>query len=138
MRISTYNDLGFVQFDRRDEDGFVIFDVSAGMAEFTGRNQGIILLDVPEFLKRLAEFEVTRLGKVTLEGSEDFSFWVEAFDRAGHVGIGFRLRRYVYTGCKKALPLTFEGGFEFDAGSTLELVRNFRELLRGEHWNSVV
>jgi hypothetical protein len=130
MRISAYNDTAFIQLERRNEDGYDIFDVSAEQAGFSGRNQRVIMMGVSEFLQQLGKLEATRRGAVVLEGSEEFRLSVEVLDTSGHIWIGFRICRHVYQARDRTPVLTMEGGFEFDAEFVHYLIRDFRELLK--------
>lgn len=133
MRITAHKDQSaFIEFERREEDGYAIFDVRAELAGFRACNPGIILVRVPDFLCQLSEFERTRRGEAVIEGTEDFRLSIGALDTAGHIWTGFRISRQVYhLGGGRTLPLTLEGGFEYNSEFTNQLVRDFRVLLRG-------
>jgi hypothetical protein len=93
MRIQTPDGSSFIQIDRRDEDGYAIFDVMASIEGFTGRNKSVIFTGCGEFLRQLRAFDAKRAGKVTLEGTEQCRLSIATFDGAGHMRVDVRLCR---------------------------------------------
>jgi hypothetical protein len=70
MRFQTPDGSSFIQLERRDEDGYAIFDVTASIEGFSGRNKSVIFTGCTEFLRQLRAFDAKREGTVTLEGTE--------------------------------------------------------------------
>lgn len=131
LRLSAHDGSAFIQLERRDIDGYAIFDIAAEIAEFKGRNHSVVLSKVADFLRQLDEFEISRRGTATLEGSEQFHLSIEALDTAGHIWVSYRLCRYVHTFSNRGtIPLTLEAGFGFEAEFTIRLVKEFHGLLR--------
>jgi hypothetical protein len=130
MRFQTPDGSSFIQLDRRDEDGYAIFDVTASIEGFTGRNKGVIFTGCTEFLRQLRAFDAKRKGTVTLEGTEQCRLSVATFDAAGHMRVDVRLCRYSYQPGPKTIVLTLEGGFVFDVEFANSLFKEMHELLR--------
>jgi hypothetical protein len=131
MRFQTQDGSSFIQLDRREEDGYAIFDVTASLEGFAGRNKSVIFTGCTEFLRQLRGFDAKREGSVTLEGSEQFRLTIATFDAAGHMRVDVRLCRYSYQPGPKTTVLTLEGGFVFDVEFANSLFKEMHELLRG-------
>lgn len=130
MRFQSPDRLSFVQIDRRDEDGYAIFDVTASIEGFTGRNDGVIFTGCTEFLEQLRAFDEKRNGTVILKGTEECRLSITAFDATGHMRIDIRLCRYSYQPGPRTTVLTLEGGFVIDVEFANGLFKELRELLR--------
>lgn len=130
MRFQTPDGSSFIQLDRRDEDGYAIFDVTASIEGFTGRNKGVIFTGCTEFLRQLRAFDAKRDGTVTLEGTEQCRLTIATFDGAGHMRVDVRLCRYSYQPGPKTTVLTLEGGFVFDVEFANSLFKEMHELFR--------
>ena len=130
MRFQTPDGSSFIQLDRRDEDGYAIFDVTAVIEGFAGRNKGVIFTGSAEFLRQLRAFDAKREGTVTLEGTEQCRLSIATFDGAGHMRVDVRLCRYRYQPGPKTVVLTLEGGFVFDVEFANSLFKEMHELLR--------
>jgi hypothetical protein len=131
MRFQTPDGSSFIQLDRRDEDGYAIFDVTASIEGFAGRNNGVIFTECQEFLRQLHALDAKRDGAVTLEGTEQCRLSIATFDAAGHMRVDVRLCRYSYQPGPKTTVLTLEGGFVFDVEFANRLFKEMHELLRG-------
>jgi hypothetical protein len=130
MRFQTPDGSSFIQIDRRDEDGYAIFDVTAAIEGFTGRNKGVIFTRCTEFLRQLRGFDAKREGTVTLEGTEQNRLSIATFDGTGHMRVDVRLCRYSHQPGPKTTVLTLEGGFVFDVEFANSLFKEMHELLR--------
>jgi hypothetical protein len=130
MRFQTPDGSSFIQLDRRDEDGYAIFDVTASIEGFTGRNKSVIFTGCTEFLRQLRAFDAKREGMVTLEGTEQCRLSIATFDGAGHMRVDVRLCRYSYQPGPRTTVLTLEGGFLFDVEFANSLFKDMHELLR--------
>ena len=130
MRFQTPDGSSFVQLDRRDEDGYAIFDFTASIEGFTGRNESVIFTRCQEFLRQLHAFDAKRNGAVTLEGTEQCRLSIATFDAAGHMRVEVRLCRNIYEHGPKTTVLTLEGGFVFDVEFANSLFKELHELLR--------
>lgn len=130
MRFRATDSSSFIQIDRREEDGYAIFDVTASIEGFTGRNQSVIFNGCAEFLRQVRAFDAKRAGKVTLEGTEECWLSIGTFDGAGHMRVDIRLSRYSYQSGPRTTVLTLEGGFVFDVEFANSLFREMHELLR--------
>lgn len=131
MRFQAPDGLSFIQLDKRVEDGYAIFDVTASIEEFTGRNKSVIFTGCADFLRKLDEFDRKREGAVILEGTGQCQLVLSTFDSAGHMRVDVRVCRVVYQHLGgKAMPLVLEGGFPFDAEFANQIFRDLRELLR--------
>ncbi|OAI43205.1 hypothetical protein AYO41_02555 [Verrucomicrobia bacterium SCGC AG-212-E04] len=130
MRFQTTDGLSYVQLDRRDDDGYAVFDVTAVIEEFAGRNKSVIFTGCTDFLRQLRAFDAKRAGTVTLEGTEQCRLSVATFDGAGHMRVDIRLCRYSYQPGPKTTILTLEGGFDFDVEFANSLFKQMHELLR--------
>lgn len=130
MRFQTPDGSSFIQLDRRDEDGYAIFDVTAVIEGFSGRNKGVIFTGCTEFLRQLRAFDAKREGTVTLEGTEQSRLTIATIDGAGHMRVDVRLCRYSYQPGPRTTILTLEGGFVFDVEFANSLFKEMHELLR--------
>jgi hypothetical protein len=130
MRFQTPDGSSFIQIERRDEDGYAIFDVTASIEGFTGRNKSVIFTGCAGFLSQLRAFNAKRDGKVTLIGTEECQLSIATFDGAGHMRVDIHLCRYSYQAGPKTAVLTLEGGFVFDVEFANSLFREMHELLR--------
>ena len=130
MRFQTPDGSSFIRIERRDEDGYAIFDVTASIEGFTGRNKGVMFTGCTEFLRQLRAFDAKREGTVTLEGTEQSRLTIATFDGAGHMRVDVRLCRYSYQPGPKTTVLTLEGGFVFDVEFANSLFKEMHELLR--------
>ena len=130
MRFQTPDGSSFVQLDRRDEDGCAIFDVTAVIEGFAGRNKCVIFTGCTEFLRQLRAFDAKREGAVTLEGTEQCRLSIATFDGAGHMRVDVRLCRYSYQPGAKTTVLMLEGGFVFDVEFANSLFKEMHELFR--------
>ena len=131
MRFQSLVDPSFIQIERRDEDGYASFAVTASIEGFTGNNPGVIFTGCKEFLRQLRAFDKHREGIVTLEGTEQCKLSIATFDNAGHMRVDIRLCRYSYQPATKTTVLTMEGGFVFDVEFANALFKELHELLRG-------
>ena len=130
MRFQTPDGSSFIQLDRRDEDGYAIFDVTASIEGFAGRNNGVIFTGCTEFLRQLRAFDAKREGKVVLDGTEQCRLTIATFDGAGHMRVDVRLCRYSYQPGPRTTVLMLEGGFVFDVEFANSLFKEIHELLR--------
>jgi len=130
MQFQTPDGSSFIQLDRRDEDGYAIFDITASIEGFTGRNKAVIFNGCSEFLRQLRAFEAKREGAVILEGTEQCRLTIATFDGAGHMRVDIRLCRYCYQPGSKTTILMLEGGFVFDVEFANSLFKEMHVLLR--------
>ena len=130
MRFQSPDHSSFIEIERRDEDGYAIFDVTASIDGFIGRNRDVIFTGCTEFLRQLRAFDAKREGSVTLEGTEQCSLSIATYDYAGHMRVDVRLCRYRYQPGPKTTVLRLEGGFVFDVEFANEFFKEMHELLR--------
>ena len=103
--------------------------VDASIGDFTARDRSVLIEDATPFLRELDRFEKTRQGHASLRGIEDeFELRLRALDNAGHFWIGIRITRRP-SPQDGPEPLTFNGGFAFDADHAVGLFADLRELL---------
>ncbi len=127
LRITERDGPSYIEFERREDGGFPVVDVSTSFDEFSGRYQGVALSSVKDYLRRLEEFDEKRSGSVILEGGEDFQFRIEASDKRGHLQVGIRLCHYR---CGTNLPPSrLEGGFEFEVEYANQLFQDLHRFL---------
>ena len=131
LKLQAPDGSSFIQIERRDEDGYAIFDVGASIEGFTGSNKGVIFTGCAEFLRQLRAFDARRNGAVILSGTEQCRISISTFDGSGHMRVDIRLCRYSYQSGPKTVVLTLEGGFVFDVEFANSLFREMHELLRG-------
>lgn len=129
MRFQTPCGASFIQIERRDEDGYAIFDVMASIEGFAGRNRSVIFSGCAEFLSQLRDFDAKRHGMVTLTGTEEFQLSIATYDSAGHMRVDVRLCRHSHQAIPKMVVLKLEGGFVFDVEFANCLFRDLHELL---------
>jgi len=130
MRFQTPGGASFIEIERRDEDGYAIFDVAVSIEGFTGRNRSVIFNSCAEFLSQIRDFDAKRDGIVTLTGTEGFQLSISTYDAAGHMRVDVRLCRHTYQASPRTVALTLEGGFVFDVEFANSLFRDLHELLR--------
>lgn len=129
MRLQSQDNLSFLEVERRDDDGYAIFNCTASIEGFSGKNDGIIFTGCAEFLRQLGAFDESRSGAITLEGTEQFRLSIAAFDNARHLRVDIRLCKYSYQPGPRTIILTLEGGFVFDVEFAHTIFRELRELL---------
>ena len=129
MKINSEDQLSWISIEHHADETYSSHSVSVQLRGFSGKNDDVHFLDLPNFVDQLRRFAAARSGLVRLEGSEDFQLVVEAIDSSGHLWVVVDLCSYQAKPNLSTQRYAVSGGFQVSSEMMNSVLTDFERLL---------